>query len=296
MFWQKDIETMSRKNLEALQLDRLKWIVSYCYQCVPFYRKKLDSAKITPDKIKILSDIKYIPFTTKTDIMINYPFDLFAQPMQKIVRLTPISDVAVLGYTKKDLNTLSDTVARIAVSSGVTEDDVVLLSFEDENIANYQAIQSGIEKIGATVISSLGYSFEKRLKLLKEYKATVIVTTPSFAVKMAKSVDNSNDIKLRLALFSQEDKEKSALMGAGFAGECHLKCGLHIAEDHFLPEIVDAKSGEVMRRGDVGELVVTTLTREGFPLLRYKTNDIAKINYDTCACGRTHARLERAID
>lgn len=292
MFWQKDIETMNRKNLESLQLDRLKWLVSYCYQCVPFYRNKLDKAKITPDKIKILSDIKYIPFTTKTDIMINYPFELLAQPMQKIVRLTPVSNVAVVGYTKKDLNILSDTVARIAVSSGVTEDDVVLLSFNDDDTQSYQSIQSGFEKLGATVVSALGYKYEERLKLMKDYKATVVVTTPSYVVKMAKSADN-NDYNLRLALFSQDDKEKSALLGAGFAGECHLKCGLHIAEDHYLPEIVDTKTGEVLHRGDAGELVVSTITREGLPLLRYKTGDIAKINYDTCACGRTHARLEK---
>ena len=321
MFFQKDIETMPRKDLEALQLERLRRIVDYCYNNVPFYNKSLTEAGVTADKIKTLSDIQYIPFTNKADIRDNYPFGLFAVPQKKIVRIHASSGTTgkptVVGYTKNDIDTWSDCVARMCVAVGVTDEDVAQISFGYGLFTGALGLHYGLEKIGASVIPVSSGNTQKQAMLLKDFGSTVLVSTPSYAMYMSEVAHemgiSNDDIKLRIGLFGSEgctnelrdliekgfglfstdNYGMSELMGPGVSGECVERDGLHIAEDHFLAEIIDPQSGTPLGEGENGELVITTLTKEGIPLLRYRTKDITRLNYQTCKCGRTHARMDK---
>lgn len=320
MFFQKDLETMPRKELEALQLERLKWVVDYCYRNVPFYHKRLDECGVTADKIKQLSDVEYIPFTTKEDIRDNYPFGLFAQPMKNIARIHASSGTTgkptVVGYTKNDLNTWSDLVARLCVAVGVTDEDIVQISFGYGLFTGALGLHYGLEKIGAAVIPISSGNTEKQVMILKDFGTTALVSTPSYALYMSEVAREKgvlDDLKLRLGLFGSEgctpemrdQVEKSfhvfatdnygmsELMGPGVSGECIYREGMHISEDHFLPELIDSATGQVLPRGETGELVITTLTKEGFPLLRYRTKDLTRLNYEPCKCGRTFVRMDK---
>ena len=320
MFFQKDLETMPRKELEALQLERLKWVVDYCYRNVPFYQKRLDQCGVTADKIKQLSDVEYIPFTTKEDIRDNYPFGLFAQPMKNIARIHASSGTTgkptVVGYTKNDLNTWSDLVARLCVAVGVTDEDIVQISFGYGLFTGALGLHYGLEKIGAAVIPISSGNTEKQVMILKDFGTTALVSTPSYALYMSEVAREKgvlDDLKLRLGLFGSEgctpemrdQVEKSfhvfatdnygmsELMGPGVSGECIYRDGMHISEDHFLPELIDSATGQVLPRGETGELVITTLTKEGFPLLRYRTKDLTRLNYEPCKCGRTFVRMDK---
>ena len=320
MFFQKDLETMPRKQLEELQLERLKWVVDYCYRNVPFYQKRLDECGVTADKIKQLSDVQYIPFTTKEDIRDNYPFGLFAQPMKNIARIHASSGTTgkptVVGYTKNDLNTWSDLVARLCVAVGVTDEDVVQISFGYGLFTGALGLHYGLEKIGAAVIPVSSGNTEKQVMILKDFGTTALVSTPSYALYMSEVAREKgvlDDLKLRLGLFGsegctpemREQVEKSfhvfatdnygmsELMGPGVSGECIYRDGMHISEDHFLPELIDSATGKVLTEGKTGELVITTLTKEGFPLLRYRTKDLTRLNYEPCKCGRTFVRMDK---
>ena len=321
MFFQKEIETMPRRSLEELQLERLKWTVGYCYENIPFYHNRLEKAGVTPDRLKCLSDIQYIPYTTKDDIRDNYPFGLFGRPMKDIVRLHASSGTTgkptVVGYTRRDLDIWSDCVARLTVAVGASEEDVVQIAFGYGLFTGALGLHYGLEKVGATVIPASSGNTRKQVMLLKDFGVTAIVSTPSYALYMsevAREMGISNDeLKLRLGLFGsegctpemREQVEKgfnlfatdnygmSELGGPGVSGECRLRCGMHFNEDHYLPEIIDPKTGEVLKEGETGELVVTTLTREGIPMLRYRTKDITRITYETCQCGRTSCRMDK---
>lgn len=323
MFWQKDIETMERPELEALQLERLKRIVAYVYDRVPFYRKRLDDAGVKPDKIKVLSDIQYIPYTTKDDIRDTYPFGLFAVPQKEIVRIHASSGTTgnptVVGYTRRDLETWSDCVARLVTAAGATNEDIVQIAFGYGLFTGALGLHYGLERIGATVVPTSTGNTEKQLKLMRDFGTTALVSTPSYALYIAEVAADigidCRDLKVRLGLFGSEgcsiemrtkveeawnlfatdNYGMSELMGPGVSGECRLRCGMHFAEDHFLPEIIDPKTGDVKPRGEEGELVVTTLTKEGIPLLRYRTKDITRIHYEKCECGRTHARMDKPL-
>lgn len=321
MFFQKDIETMPRRELEELQLKKLRHIVDYCKNNVPFYAERLEKAGISGDKIKTLSDIQYIPYTEKSDIRDNYPYGLFAQPMKKIVRIHASSGTTgnptVVGYTRNDIDMWSDCVARLCAAVGVTDDDIAQISFGYGLFTGALGLHYGLEKLGAAVIPVSSGNTEKQVKLLQDFGSTVLISTPSYAMYMSEVAHDmgiSNDqLRLRIGLFGSEgctnelrDKiEKgfglfstdnygmSELCGPGVSGECYRREGLHFAEDHFLPEIIDSKTGEVLERGATGELVVTTLSKEGIPLLRYRTKDITRLNYEPCACGRTHCRMDK---
>lgn len=321
MFFQKDIETMPRRELEELQLKKLRHIVDYCKNNVPFYAERLEKAGISGDKIKTLSDIQYIPYTEKSDIRDNYPYGLFAQPMKKIVRIHASSGTTgnptVVGYTRNDIDMWSDCVARLCAAVGVTDDDIAQISFGYGLFTGALGLHYGLEKLGAAVIPVSSGNTEKQVKLLHDFGSTVLISTPSYAmymIEVAHDMGISNDqLRLRIGLFGSEgctnelrDKiEKgfglfstdnygmSELCGPGVSGECYRREGLHFAEDHFLPEIIDSKTGEVLERGATGELVVTTLSKEGIPLLRYRTKDITRLNYEPCACGRTHCRMDK---
>ena len=321
MYWQKDIETMPRKELEELQLQRLKALVKYCYDNVPFYHKRLDECKVAYDKIKTLSDIQYIPYTTKEDIRDNYPFGLFAKPMKEIVRLHASSGTTgkptVVGYTKNDLNIWSDVVARLCIAAGARPDDIVQIAFGYGLFTGAFGLHYGLERIGATIVPTSSGNTQKQIMLMKDFGTTILVSTPSYALYMTEVAKDLGydwkEFNLRIGLFGSEGctkemREKieqntgifvtdnygmSELIGPGVAGECEFRDGMHFSEDHFLPEIIDSNTLAVKDRGDTGELVITTLTKEAFPLLRYRTKDITRLNYDQCNCGRTHVRMEK---
>ena len=320
MFFQKEIETMKRSELEALQLERLKWTVDYCYKNVPFY-KKLDEAGISADKIKSLSDIKYIPPTTKADLRDNYPFGLFARPMKEMVRIHASSGTTgkptVVGYTKHDLDLWSDCVARIAAAAGATDEDIVQISFGYGMFTGALGLHYGLEKLGATVVPNSSGNTEKALMYMRDFGTTALVATPSYALYMcetAKELDYPmSDYKLRLGLFGSEgctpemrtQIEKgwglfatdnygmSELMGPGVSGECEERDGLHFCEDYFYPEIVDPVTLKPLPDGEYGELVFTCIGKEALPLLRYRTRDISAITHEKCACGRTLVKMLR---
>ena len=323
MFYQKEIETLKRPDIEVLQLERLKQLVEYCDKNSPFYNKKLKEAGVSADKIKTLSDIQYLPFTTKDDIRDNYPFGLFAVPMRDIVRIHASSGTTgkptVVGYTKGDLDTWSDLVARLVVAAGATRDDIAQILFGYGLFTGALGLHYGLERIGAAVIPSSSGNTEKQIMLMKDFGTTTIISTPSYAMYIAEKMQemgiDKSQLKLRLGLFGSEgcsiemrskiedalglfatdNYGMSELMGPGVAGECVKRCGMHVAEDHFIPEIVDAKTLEPVPHGESGELVITTLTKRGIPLIRYRTKDISRLYYDQCECGRTHVRMEKIM-
>lgn len=322
MFFQKDIETMPRKSIEKIQLERLKWLVDYCNRNVKFYHDRLERAGVTADKIKSLEDIQYIPYTTKEDIRDNYPFGLFGQPVNKIIRIHASSGTTgkptVVGYTKNDIENWSDCMARLCMAAGASEDDIIQIAFGYGLFTGALGLHYGLEKIGATVVPTSSGNTEKQIMLMQDFKTSGLVSTPSYAQyigETAKEMGVIDKINLRLGLFGSEgcteemrsQIEKtlglfatdnygiSELMGPGVSGECELRCGMHINEDHFLAEVIDPHTLQVLPKGAQGELVVTTLSKEGIPMLRYRTKDITKIDYEPCKCGRTFARMAKIM-
>ncbi len=321
MFFQKDIETMPRAELEKLQLEKLKYITKYCYDNVPLYKKKFDEAGFDCSKIRTLSDIRYIPYTTKADFRDNYPFGMFAKPLKEITRLHASSGTTgkptVVGYTHNDLEMWSDCVARLVTAAGATADDIVQISFGYGLFTGALGLHYGLEKIGATVIPCSSGNTEKQVMLMKDFGTTALVATPSYALRIGEVAEemgiSRDELKLRLGLFGSEgctpemrmqiedylhllatdNYGMSELIGPGVSGECHLRCGMHFSEDHFLPEIINPETGEVLSNGESGELVITTLSKEALPVLRYRTKDITSLTYEKCECGRTHARMSK---
>ena len=321
MFFQKDAETMPRAKIREVQLERLRYTVRYCYENVPLYKKKLDDAGVTPDSIKTLDDIRRIPPTTKADLRDNYPFGLFAVPMKDIVRIHASSGTTgkptVVGYTAHDLDMWSDCMARLCAAAGATADDIVQISFGYGMFTGALGLHYGLEKLGCAVVPNSSGNTEKALMYMRDFKTTALVATPSYALYMAETAKKleypMSDYHLRLGLFGSEgctpemrtqietawglfatdNYGMSELMGPGVSGECEERCGLHINEDYFLVEIVDPNTLEVLGEGETGEVLITTLTKEGIPLLRYRTRDISRITYEPCKCGRTFARMDK---
>ncbi|MCB6615026.1 phenylacetate--CoA ligase family protein [Ruminococcus sp. 210702-SL.1.03] len=320
MYFQKDIETMPRADIEKMQLERLQRLVKYCYDNVPFYHKRLSEAGVCPEKIKTLSDIQYIPYTTKADMRDNYPYGLFAVPQSKIVRMHASSGTTgkptVVGYTANDLDHWSDCVARLAMAAGADENTIVQICFGYGLFTGALGLHYGLEKIGATVVPSSSGNTEKQIMLMQDFGTNALVATPSYAQyigELAREKGVLDKLQLKLGLFGSEgctiemrsaiektlnlfatdNYGMSELNGPGVSGECRERCGMHINEDHYYAEIIDPATGDVLPRGSEGELVVTTLTKEGMPVLRYRTKDITKINYEKCACGRTFARMDK---
>ncbi len=321
MFFQKDAETMPRAKIRELQLERLRYTVRYCYERVPFYKRKLDAAGVRPDDIRSLDDLRRIPPTVKTDLRDNYPFGLFAVPMQQIVRIHASSGTTgkptVVGYTKHDLEIWSDCMARLCAAAGATSDDIVQISFGYGMFTGALGLHYGLEKLGCTVVPNSSGNTEKALMFMRDFKTSALVATPSYALYMAETAKKleypMSDYHLRLGLFGSEgctpemrtqietawglfatdNYGMSELMGPGVSGECTERDGLHINEDYFLCEVVDPDTLDPLGEGETGELLVTTLTKEGIPLLRYRTRDITRIVYAPCKCGRTLARMDK---
>lgn len=322
-FFQKEIETMPRKEIDKLQLERLKETVAYCYNNVPFYHKKLTDAGIGDgSKIKQLSDIQYIPFTTKDDFRDNYPFGMAACSMRDVVRIHASSGTTgkptVGVYTKADIDIWSDCVARVAAAGGVSDNDIIQISFGYGLFTGALGLHYGLEKLGATVIPASSGNTEKQMMMMRDFGVTGLVATPSYALYLSESIKEApyplSDYSLKLGILGSEpctpemrdtieknlniyvsdNYGMTELGGPGVSGDCEMRDGMHFAEDHFLPEIIDA-DGNRLGENEAGELVVTTLTRRGMPVLRYRTKDITKITYEPCKCGRTHARMAKTM-
>ena len=323
VYFQKDLETMPRAEIERIQLERLRYMVDYCYENVAFYHKRLGEAGITSgSQIKTLSDIQYIPYTTKEDIRDNYPFGLMACPMKKAVRIHASSGTTgkptVGVYTQADLYSWADYVARVCRAAGVTDEDIIQIAFGYGLFTGALGLHYGLEKLGATVIPASSGNSERQLMMLRDFGVTGLVATPSYALYLGELIHEGEEpisaySKLRHGLLGSEGCTKemrsrieetmglmvtdnygmTELTGPGVSGECIYRDGLHFAEDGFLPEIIDSDTGEVKARGETGELVVTTLNREAMPVLRYRTKDITRLNYAPCKCGRSHVRMDK---
>ncbi|GAV22863.1 phenylacetate-coenzyme A ligase [Carboxydothermus pertinax] len=319
--WNIDRECMSRKDLEELQLYRLKAQVKRAYEKVPFYREKLEKSGIYPEKIKTLKDVRYLPVTTKDDLRDNYPFGLFAEPKKNLVRLHASSGTTgrptVVGYTRGDLEVWAEVVARIVTMAGVTAEDTAQIAFGYGLFTGAFGLHYGLEKVGALVVPiSVGNS-RRQIQLMRDFGTTALICTPSYSLHLAEIARElgiePRSLGLKWGLFGSEpwteemrgEIEKqwgiiatdnyglSEVIGPGVSGECQERQGLHINEDHFLVEVVDPVTLEPKEPGEEGELIITPLTKEALPLLRYRTRDISKINPEPCRCGRTTARMQR---
>ena len=318
--WNKDIECCSdRKKIEDIQLERLRHMACKAYENVPFYKKRFDESGIKPEMIKSLSDLKNLPFTTKEDLRDNYPFGLFAEPMKNVVRLHASSGTTgkpvVAGYTKGDIEVWSEAIARIVTAGGIDENDVVQISFGYGLFTGGFGLHYGIEKVGATIVPMSSGNTQKQLMLMQDFGTTALVATPSYAMYLSEMIKEKgiprDNFKLKYGFFgseamSEKMREKledsmgilvtsnyglTEVMGPGVSGECIYKCGEHINEDMFIVEIIDPKTGDVLPYGESGEVVITTLTKEAMPVLRYRTRDISYIIPEPCTCGRTSYRL-----
>jgi len=315
-------ETLPREEMEKIQLERLQKTVERVYTHSAPYRKKLDDAGVLPGDIKSLSDLARLPFTTKADFRENYPFGLFSSPKSDIVRLHASSGTTgkptVVGYTVGDLATWRTLIARIVTMAGVTKDDTAQIAFGYGLFTGAFGLHQGLEEVGAAVIPMSSGNTEKQLMLMKDFGTTALIATPSYGLHIAeiareKGIDPARDLTVRWGLFGGEGSTEamrrelnvawgmtatenygmSELIGPGVSGECLAFQGMHISEDHFIPEIIDPSSGKVLGPGEEGELVITTITKEALPILRYRTRDITSLHYEKCPCGRTSVRMAK---
>lgn len=322
MIWDETHEQISREQLEQLQLKRLKETVSRVYEKVPFYRQQFDAAGLLPNDIKSLEDIQALPFTTKDDLRKNYPFNLFAVDMEQVVRIHASSGTTgkpvVVGYTAKDIDTWTNLTARMVTLAGVTPKDVAQVAFGYGLFTGGFGLHYGLERAGAAVVPASGGNSEKQIMLMRDFGTTVLISTPTYALYLAEvaqkmGIDPSKDLKIRLGLFGGEPWTEemrteierrwdmkatdnyglSEVLGPGVAGECSFSAGHHIAEDHFLMEVIDPVTGKNVGFDQEGELVFTSLTKEAFPVLRFRTKDISVVTAERCSCGRTTARMRK---
>jgi phenylacetate-CoA ligase len=323
MYWEPEFETMEKDELEQLKLERLQSTLHRVYLNVPFYRRKFDELGIDPDGITSLKDLKRLPFTTKDDLRDNYPYGLFAVPLREVVRIHASSGTTglstVVGYTKNDIKTWSNLVARVLSAGGITKDDVVQIAFGYGLFTGGFGLHYGAERIGASVIPISSGNTRRQVKIMRDFKTTALICTPSYALLIADTLQdmgiNVNSLSLKYGLFGaepwsdgmrQEIQERlkimatdnyglSEVMGPGVAGECLERNGLHINEDHFLVEVIDPDTLEPVVPGDPGELVITTLTKEAFPVIRFRTRDLTRLMPGPCGCGRTLMRMSRVM-
>ena len=322
MIWAKE-ETLTRQEIEELQFTRLKDTLNRIYDKVPAYREKMDKAGIHCEDIKSLDDLHKLPFTVKKDMRDNYPFGLFTVPKKDLVRIHASSGTTgkptVVGYTKKDMEMWTECVSRIACMGGATADDVAQISFGYGMFTGALGLHYGLENIGASVIPVSSGNTQKQIMYMQDFGSTLLVATPSYALHIGEiakdmGINPSKDLNIRIGLFGGEGMTEpmrdemyklwgsemkatqnygmSELVGPGVSGECLELCGMHINEDHFIPEIINPDTGELLPPGELGELVVSCITKEALPLIRYRTGDITRLFYEPCKCGRTTVRME----
>jgi phenylacetate-CoA ligase len=321
--WNRHFECMNRDGIRHIQSERLMETVEKVYFNVPYYRNKMQEAGLGPESIHSIDDLSRLPFTTKQDLRDNYPFGLFAVPMSEIVRVHASSGTTgkptVVGYTRSDIATWSEVMARTLTSAGANRNDFIQIAYGYGLFTGGLGIHYGGEKVGASVIPISGGNTTRQIQLMHDFGSTVLACTPSYALYLAEAIQesgiNRDDLKLRVGVFGAEPwtenmrreiEEKlrikaidiyglSEVIGPGVASECLLQEGLHINEDHFFPEIIDPQTETVLPEGNAGELVFTTLTKEGLPLIRYRTRDLTRLNYEKCKCGRTLVRMEKCL-
>lgn len=320
MIWNETKECMSRDEMANLQGSRLVKLVNRVYHNVPYYREKMQQMGMEPGDITCVEDVNKLPFTTKDDLRENYPFGLFAVPKSEITRVHASSGTTgkatVVGYTRKDIAIWTECVARILTMAGVNREDSIQVSFGYGLFTGGMGLHYGTEHIGATAIPMSSGNTEKQITMMQDFGTTVLACTPSYAMHLTEALEESgklDKIKLKCAILGAEPwtdnmrmqlEEKlkinafdiyglSEILGPGVAGDCIFHQGLHIQEDHFLPEIIYPETLLPVKPGEVGELVFTTLTKEALPLFRYRTKDLTSIAFDKCACGRTQARISR---
>jgi phenylacetate-CoA ligase len=321
MYWEEKRECIQKDELEQLQLERLESTLNRVYMNVPFYRKRFDGEDIDPESIRSAEDLRNLPFTSKNDLTDNYPYGMFAVPLREVVRVHASSGTrgmsTVVGYTRNDIKTWSDLTARILTTGGITKDDVVQISFGYGLFTGGFGLHYGAERIGASVIPISSGNTKRQIKIMQDYKSTAIISTPSYALHIANRMFdtgiNTSSLSLKYGLFGgerwteamrQEIQEKlnitatdnyglSEIIGPGIAGECLERNGLHVNEDHFLVEVIDPETLEPVLPGQPGELVITTLTKEAFPMIRYRTGDLTRLIPEPCPCGRTLVRMDR---
>ncbi|MCP3177887.1 MAG: phenylacetate--CoA ligase family protein [Desulfuromonadales bacterium] len=319
--WNPEKECLDRRSLKELQLEGLKNTVRRVFEHVPCYQSKFSNLKLTPESISSLSDLSKLPFTTKEDLRLNYPYGMFAVPMRQVVRIHSSSGTTgkptVVGYTRNDLNTWTELVARFMTAAGVSADDIVQIAFGYGLFTGAFGLHYGAERIGASVIPISSGNTDKQLMIMQDYRSTALVCTPSYALTLADRMEKQGispesmalkfglfggepwseemrkEIEKRLGILATDNYGLSEVMGPGIAGECEHQCGMHLFEDHFIAEIINPETGEVLPEGEMGELVLTSITKEAFPMIRYRTRDITRLIYEPCACGRTLARMQK---
>jgi len=322
MIWNDEFETLPREAIESLQLKRLQQTLERVNATVPFYREHFRKHGVSPSQIRTLDDLRRLPFTLKQDMRDNYPYGLFAVPLEQIVRIHASSGTTgkptVVGYTRRDIESWTELMARSFVAAGAHKGDVIHNAYGYGLFTGGLGAHYGAERIGASVIPMSGGNSKKQIMIMQDFGSTVLTCTPSYSLYLAEvaaeeGIDFRN-LKLKVGIFGAEPwseqmrgeiEEKlnlkaidiyglSEILGPGVGIECiEAQKGLHIWEDHFIPEIIDPESGEVLPIGEQGELVITTITKEGIPMIRYRTRDITRIIAEPCICGRTHRRLER---
>jgi phenylacetate-CoA ligase len=322
LFWEEEMETLPRVGLESIQLRRLRRLVERVYKTVEPYRRKMDAAGIKPEDIQTLADLQKLPFTYKDDLRDNYPFGLFTVPLDDVVRIHASSGTTgkptVVGYTKKDIDTWAGLMARALTCAGAHKGDMVHNAYGYGLFTGGLGAHYGAERLGAAVIPVSGGNTKRQITIMQDFGSTVLLSTPSYALNLADAMEAAGvdpaSLSLRVGIFGaepwsenmREEVEKklnikavdiyglSEVIGPGVAMECLTPTGgMHIFEDHFLPEIIDPETGEVLPPGEKGELVFTTLTKEAFPVIRYRTKDISRLFYEPCRCGRTLVRMEK---
>lgn len=323
MYWEAINECMPRDEREQLQLERLQATLFRVYMNVPFYRKTFDTLGIDPDDFRSLDDLRKLPFTTKEDLRASYPYGMFAVPLREVVRIQASSGTTgaptVVGYTRNDLKHWSNLVARILTAAGVTQNDIVQIAFDYGLFTGAFGFHYGAERIGASVIPISSGNTRRQLKIMQDFRTSALLCTPSYALALAEAIQESgtsvSSLSLKYGLFGAEpwseamrselqDKLKiiatdnyglSEVMGPGVAGECLERNGLHINEDHFFVEVINPETLEPVAPGETGELVITTLTREAFPVIRFRTRDLTRLLPEPCVCGRTLIRMTKVM-
>lgn len=319
-YFQQEIECMPREELKKLQSERLVWQVKRMYERVELFRRRMDEKGLKPEDIKGVEDLHKLPFSYKQDLRDYYPYGLFAEPLKNIKRVHASSGTTgkqiVVGYTEKDLDDWASCMARQLVAVGATDEDVVQISYGYGLFTGGLGAHGGAEKLGATVVPISSGNTNRQINTMADFGSTVLCCTPSYAMYLGEAVNEANlkdKIKLKAGIFGAEpwteDMRRaiesslglkaydvyglSEIMGPGVAYECECQKGMHVCEDMFIPEIIDPDTGEVLPEGAQGELVFTTITKEGFPVIRYRTRDICSLKYEKCECGRTFVRMNK---
>ena len=319
-YWQEQYETMPREELRQLQGERLAWQVKRMYEKVELFRTRMDEIGLKPEDVKSVDDLKKLPFSYKQDLRDYYPYGLFAVPMKDIRRVHASSGTTgkqiVVGYTDGDLERWADCFARMLIATGCDENSFVQVSYGLGLFTGGFGAHDGAIRIGATAIPISSGNTQRQIQTMIDFGATVLCCTPSYAMYLGETIEEmgvKDQLKLKVGIFGAEPwteemriqiEEKlglkaydiyglSEIMGPGVSYECEYQCGMHVCEDHFIPEIIDPDTGEVLGEGEWGELVFTTITKEGFPVIRYRTRDICSLNYEKCKCGRTHVRMNK---